>query len=223
MIGRGRLSSIELLGEDYEDIITWAAGELRERTQLQIDILEELNRRLAARAEEIGDDFTPISKGAFSRYSVRLAKIARRLEHTREISRVLTDRLEPGDTDNVTIALAEAIKSAVFEAIGEAGESGTPLMDLKFAGDALKSAVAAQKVSSDRRAKLEAEIKARAEEEAKKAAAALAQQVADAVDEAATEAGISADRAAEIRFKILGIRQRPVEAPKPSGPSVPPT
>lgn len=164
MSGRGRLSSIELLGEDYDDIVAWAAGELRERRQLQIDILDELNRRLQARAEEIGDgDFEPVSKSAFSRYSIRLAKIARRLEHTREISRVLTDRLRPGDTDTVTVALAEAIKTAVFETIGEAGEAGLGLEDLKFAGQALASAVQAQRSSADLRRKLEASIKAKVE------------------------------------------------------------
>jgi Protein of unknown function (DUF3486) len=209
MSGRGRLSSIELLGEDYDDIVMWAAGELRERTQLQIDILGEFNRRLEARAHEVGDAFEPVSKSAFGRYSMRLARIARRLQYTREISRVLTERLQPGDTDNVTIALADAIKSAVFEAIGEAGEGGSSLMDLKFAGDALKNAVTAEKYSTERRARLEAEIAAKAEEQTRKAAAALAEQAAEAVAKAANEAGLSADRIAQLRRDFLGIREKP--------------
>jgi hypothetical protein len=163
MTGRGRLSSIELLGEDYDDIVAWAAGELRERRQLQTDILGEFNARLEARAFEVGDTFEPISKSAFGRYSLRLSGMARRLEHTREISKVLTERLQPGDTDRVTIALAEAIKSAVFEAIGESGEAGLGMMDLKFAGDALKSAVAAQKTSAELRGKIEAQLAAKVE------------------------------------------------------------
>lgn len=204
--GRGRLSSIELLGEDYDDIVMWAAGELRERKQLQLDILGEFNKRLQARSEEIGDEaFEPISKSAFNRYAMRLAGIARRLEHTREISRVLTDRLQPGDTDTVTIALAEAIKTAVFEAIGEAGDGGTSMMDLKFAGDALKSAVAAQKHSSERRAKLEAE----AQRQADALAAQLAKRAADAVEKAAAEAGLSKAAIAQLRRDFLGVRDKP--------------
>ncbi|MBT9293316.1 DUF3486 family protein [Prosthecodimorpha staleyi] len=208
--GRGRLSSIELLGEDYDDVVLWAAGELRARNQLQIDILGEFNKRLQARAEEIGDDdFEPVSKSAFNRYAMRLAGIARRLEHTREISRVLTDRLQPGDTDTVTIALAEAIKTAVFEAIGEAGDAGMGMMDLKFAGDALKSAVTAQKHSSERRARLEAE----AQRQAEAMAAQLAKRAADAVEKAATEAGLSAAAIAQLRRDFLGIRPaKPAES-----------
>lgn len=200
--GRGRLSSIELLGEDYDDIVMWAAGELRERTQLQIDILGEFNRRLAARAEEIGDAFEPISKSSFNRYAMHLSRIARRLEHTREIAKVLTDRLQPGDTDSVTIAVAEAIKTTVFEAIGEAGDAGLSMMDLKFAGDALKSAVSAQKHSSDRRAKLEAD----AQRQAEAMAAQIAKRAADAVEKAAAEAGLSAAAVAQLRREFLGIR-----------------
>lgn len=193
MAGRGRLSSIEMLGEDYEDIVFWAGAELRKREHLQVDILEEFNKRLAARADEIGETFEPISKSAFGRYSLRLAGIARRLEHTREISKVLTDRLAPGETDQVTIALGELIKSAVFEAVGEAGDAGVPLMDLKFAGDALKSVVASQKASSELRAKQEAAIAARLEK-----AAETASSVAKAK-------GMSAETAEAIKASILGI------------------
>lgn len=207
MSGRGRLSSIELLGEEYDDIVRWAATELRERSQLQIDILGEFNRRLEARAHEVGDDFEPVSKSAFNRYAMRLAGIARRLQYTREISQVLTDRLQPGDTDTVTIALAEAIKTAVFEGIGEAGEGGSSMMDLKFAGDALKSAVAAQKASAELRTKMEAAILAK---------------VAKAAETAGTVAkarGMSVETVEAIKASILGIAPRTSTAPQPAEPA----
>jgi len=190
-ITRGQLSSIELLGEDYEDIVAWAAAELRERKRLATVILAEFNDRLEVRAREIGEPFKPISKSAFSRYSVRLSKLARRLEGVREISRVLTDRLQPGDTDHTTIALAEMIKTAVFEGIGEAGESGLDMMGLNFAASALKSAVGAQKTS--------AELRERAERKA-------AERAAAAVDQVARAAGMTADTVDAIKAKILGIR-----------------
>jgi hypothetical protein len=200
--GRGRLSSIELLGEDYDDIIAWAAGELRERRQLQVDILGEFNRRLAARAEEIGDDqFETVSKSAFGRYSMRQAQLIRRLDQTREISRVLADRLQAGETDNRTIVLAEMIKSAVFEALDDAGESGLAMKDLKAAGDALKAVAAAQKVSSDRRAKLEAA--------AAEAAARAAASVVEAVTAKAVEAGLSVEAVDQLKRDFLGVRLKP--------------
>lgn len=207
MSGRGQLSALERLGDDYDDLVMWAAGELKSRTQLQVDILAELNRRLRSRAEEIGDDLTrlaparagedwPISKSAFNRYSSRLAVTARRLEATREISRVLTERLQPGDTDATTVALAELLKTAVFEGLGEGEAVG--FMDLKFAGDALKSAVAAQKTSADLRDKLET-AKRRAEVEA----AARAEK---ALDTAVKTRGLTAETAEKIKAEILGIR-----------------
>jgi len=154
--GRGRLSSIETLGEDYDDIVLWAATELRDRKKLQKDILGELNDQLAARAAEIGEEEAPqISSSAFGRYSIRLAQMTRRLHEVREISKVLTEKLQPGDTDTVTVALAEAIKTTAFEVLRDAGEAGLGMEDLRFAADALNKAVSAQRGSADMRAKME--------------------------------------------------------------------
>lgn len=201
--GRGRLSRIDLLGPDYDDIVMWAAGQLRQRDTQQNEICAEFNARLKVRAEEIGDaGFTPISPSSFNRYSVALAETSRRMERTRDIARVLVDKLEPADSDNTTIVIAELIKSAIEEQLKENGEAGTSLKDLKFAGDALRSANAAKKQSSERRAKLE--------EEARRQAEAMANQMArrtmDAVEKAAVEAGLSAAAVAQLRRDLLGIR-----------------
>jgi hypothetical protein len=159
--GRGWLSSIELLGEDYDDIVVWASAELRERKRRTQDILFDFNQKLTVRAREIGDaDFKPISNGAFGRYSMRLAGIARRYENTRVIAEALTTRMKPGDQDKLTIAAGEAIKMAVFEIIGESGEAGLSLKELKMAGDALRSSVGAMKISTDLKAKVEEGLKA---------------------------------------------------------------
>lgn len=190
--GRGRLSTIELLPEEYDDIVLWAAGELRDRKRLQTDILDEFNAKLAERAAEIGAETAPdISKSAFSRYSVHRARVARRLETTREISKVLTERLQPGDTDTTTVAVAEVIKTAVFEGLGEAGEAGIDMMGLNFAASALKSAVGAQKTSAELREKAERKI---------------AERAAAAVDQVAKARGLTAETAEAIKRQILGIR-----------------
>jgi hypothetical protein len=189
-MGRGRLSIIEQLPEDFDDIVLWAATELRERKQLQIDILAEFNRRLKVRGEEIGVDVPEISPSAFNRYSVRLAGLTRRIEETREITRVITDRLEPGQTDDLTVAVAETVKTLVFELLDNAGAGGlTPKMAMELA-TALKSAVAAQSMSADRRRKIEDEMAAKTEK-------ALAQVV--------KTKGLSAATADEIKRQILGI------------------
>ena len=215
--GRGRLSRIDLLGSDYDDIVMWAAGQLRQRDTQQNEICAEFNDRLKARAEEIGDDeFKPISTSSFNRYSVSLAETMRRVERTREISRILVDRLDPADSDKTTIVIADLIKSAIEEQLREAGEGGTSLKDLKFAGDALRSADVAKKQSADRRLKLQEEAKRQAEAMANE----MAKKAVDAVEKAAVEAGLSKAAVAQLRRDFLGIRPaKPVEDAGPAKPA----
>lgn len=187
-MGRGRLSIIEQLPEDFDDIVLWAATELRERKQLQIDILAEFNKRLQARGDETGFEVPEISSSAFSRYSVRLAGLTRRIEETREITRVITDRLEPGQTDDLTIAVAETVKTLVFELLDNAGAGGlTPKAAMELA-TALKSAVAAQSMSADRRRRLEDE---------------LATKTTKVLDEMVKTKGLTDATAEQIKHKIL--------------------
>lgn len=202
--GRGRLSSIEMIGEDYEDIKVWATGELNLRTRPQSEILVEFNARLEVRARELGDDFVPISRSAFNRYSMQRDRLGREMMYAMEISRVLIDRIQPGDSDTLTIVAAEAIKTAIFQRLSD---EKLEMKDIKAGADALKSANVAQKTSSDRKSKLDAQ---KAEQEAQEANQRREREreeaAANAVEAAVTEAGISADRAAEIRRKVLGVR-----------------
>ncbi|HRM74550.1 MAG TPA: DUF3486 family protein, partial [Paracoccus sp. (in: a-proteobacteria)] len=107
--GRGRLSTIDLLPAEADDTVTWAFGELRERARTQQDIHAEFNKRLA----EI--QLGPISFSAFNRHSIRLSAMARRHEEVRAITSALTERLDPGQADDLTIMAAETIKTLVFE------------------------------------------------------------------------------------------------------------
>jgi hypothetical protein len=66
--GRGKLSSIEILPEVCDEDIAWVNAELKERRIPQTEILREFNARIADHGCK------PISKGAFSRYSVRKAQ-----------------------------------------------------------------------------------------------------------------------------------------------------
>ena len=144
--GRGRLSSIELLPADAEPIVAWAMQELRLRKHTQVDILNEFNVKLRKLAVEIGEPVAPISLSAFNRYAIRLASTARRLEETRAIASALTERLEPGDTDDLTVMVAEAIKTLVFEIL-ESSEDGS--VDTKGAMElarALQAAASAQSI-----------------------------------------------------------------------------
>ena len=182
--GRGRLSSIDLLSADADPIVAWAFQELKARERLQKDIHAEFNERLAV----IGEG--PISMSAFNRHSISIARIARRHEDVRQMTAALTERLEPGQTDDLTIMAAETIKTLIFELLQDE-EGMTPKAAMELAR-ALQSAVNAQKVPLDRKRAQMAQFE---------------EQVDGALGKVATETGLGPDRIAEIRREFLGLRE----------------
>ena len=180
--GRGRLSSIDLLPEEADNIVAWAFQELKDRDRTQVEIHAEFNAKLA----ELG--LGPISKSAFNRHSINIAQIARRHEETRQMTAALTERLEPGQTDDLTIMAAETIKVLVFELLQNEGAI-EPKGAMELAR-ALQAAVNAQKGSMERkRAQL----------------AAFERSVDDTLERVAAETGLGEDRLAEIRKGVLGL------------------
>ncbi len=182
--GRGRLSSIDLLPDDAEPDIVWALEQLRERSTPQTAIVAEFNRRLSERGID------PVSKSTFSRWSVRKAVQFRRLDEVRAITGDIVTGLGTDGADEVTVAVAEMLKAAIYESL----EGATDPKSLMELSRALQTAVAAQRSSAEHRAKLEARVK---------------DQVAAAADRAETagrEAGLSADRIAQLRRDVLGLR-----------------
>jgi hypothetical protein len=182
--GRGRLSSIDLLPEDAESDIIWALEALRERTMPAKAILDEFNARLADRG------IAGVSKSAFSRWSIRKAIQFRRLDEVRAITSDVVTGLGTDGADQVTVAVAEMLKVAIYESL-EGQLDPKSIMELSRA---LGSAVSAQKTSADHRRKLEEQV------------AATVVKAADRAGEAASEAGLSADRVAQIRRDVLGVR-----------------
>jgi hypothetical protein len=190
--GRGRLSSIDLLPEWADESKLWAFTALKEGRRTQVEILAEFNERLAAAALANGIGKAPkISLSAFNRRALRLAAMGRRLEETREIAGALTDRLGPGEADELTVMVAETIKTLVFEILEDRGEGGLGPKGAMELARALQAAVSAQSVSAERRRRIEAELKDRA---------------SAAIDKAAKQAGLSAEQIARIRRDVLGVR-----------------
>mgnify|MGYP001120079996 CR=1 FL=1 len=186
--GRGRLSSIDMLPEEAEPDIVWALDQLRAREKPSKMILAEFNSRLADRG--IG----AVSKSAWGRWSIRKAIQFRRLDEARHIASELVPSLGTDGPDHVTVMIAEMVKVSALELL-EGGEvSSKGLMELSRA---VSSAVAAQKVSAENRRKLEDEVERRMA------------KAGEAVEKVAREAGLSADRALEMRRAYLGIKPKP--------------
>ncbi|CDP54055.1 hypothetical protein [Devosia sp. DBB001] len=190
--GRGRLSGIERLPPECDEIITWAADQLKNRERTQQDIYEEFFGKLQAlQAEFHGElDFAIPSRSAFNRFSIRLAVMTRRIEETREIAGAIASRFDAKASDDLTLIAAEAIKTLVWEVLTAAGESGIDPKGAVNLANALRAAAQAQNLSSVRRQKLEQEFKGEVEE---------------AVDKVAKVRGLSAETAEDIKSKILGV------------------
>lgn len=190
--GRGRLSGIELLPAECDDIIAWAAGELRNRERTQLDIYEEFYGKLdALRREGRGElEFTIPSISAFNRYSIRLATLTRRLEETRDIAGAIAEKFDAKASDDLTVIAAEAIKTLVFEVLTAAGEAGIDPKGAMQLAAALRNAAQAQNVSTGRRKGIESEFKG---------------QVEEAVETVRKAKGLSAETAEAIKAQILGI------------------
>lgn len=190
--GRGRLNGLEQLPPECDPIVAWANEQLRDRERTQQDIYEEFFSKLQElQRQHHGELEFPIpSRSAFNRYSIRLATMSRRLEETREIANTLAKSFDAEASDNLTVLAAEAIKTLVWETLTAGGEAGfSPKNAMEFA-NALRAAVSAQGISTDRRGRVE-----------KKFASAAAA----AMDKVAKAKGLTAETAEAIKAKILGV------------------
>lgn len=192
--GRGRLSEIERLPQWAEEAKRWAFDELRKRELTQLEILDGFNDRLKAAAWGEGITEPPvISRSAFNRTAVRLAVLGRRLQETREIAAVLAPRMEEIGDQELTLLVAETIKTLISEMLSGAGDlaaDGDTAEMLMFTSRALKHAEEAKKISTAHRQKVQEEFKA---------------QATKAVDAVAKMKGISAETVEAIKSTVLGV------------------
>lgn len=204
--GRGKLSAIDLLPDECEPIVSWAAHELANRDRTQLEIFAEFKTKLIALQGELGLAFDIPSFSAFNRYSIRLAMLSRRLEQTRDIAETLSQRMDAAGSDDLTLIAAEAIKTLIFEVLQSSGEAGISPKGAMELANALRAAAAAQASSSNCRLKLEAEDKAR------KAEADMKANAERALDTLSKEPGISKEAIARARRDFLGVRPKKEKA-----------
>lgn len=189
--GRGRLSSFDLLPSEADAIVAWAASELAEREKTQTEIYAEFVAQCEAlMAEHRGElEFAIPAFSSFNRFSVRQARLSRRLDQTRDIVAVLAEKHDAKASDDLTIIAGEMIKSVVLHMLGDAADGIAPKA-LKELADAFRSAQAAQNMSSTRKAK---------------ETAALQDRLSEAVTTAAKAKGLTAETTEAIKAEILGV------------------
>jgi hypothetical protein len=190
--GRGRLNAFELLPPECDALVAWAAQELAAREKTQTDIyaefVTECEKLMAEHRGEL--EFQIPSFSAFNRYSVRLARLTRRLDQTREIVRSLAEKFDVTESDNLTIMAAETMKSIVLHLLAEGDENLIP-KDVMMLASALKQATQSQSVSSDRRQKVQSEFAAK---------------VNKAVETVAKVKGLTLETSEAIKAQILGVQ-----------------
>ena len=197
--GRGMLSSIERLPEACDEHIAWANTELRERRMPQTEILREFNARIADHGCK------PISKGAFSRYSVRTAIEMRRASAAVQITNAVMERLDKVARNDATVAAIELVKFRLMSLIMDEEETDIGL--LNKASLTLQRLTSSQLRIGEAVRRDEKDQRDQARDDAAEAAKSQAEAVetADTVEQIATEAGLSAERVAAIRKGVLGL------------------
>lgn len=190
--GRGRLSAIEQLPPECDQVIAWAANELRSRDRTIKEIYQEFYLKLEAiQRDSHGElDFKIPSSSAFGRYSIKQAHLTRRLEDTRAIAGSIADKFDAEASDDLTLIAAEAIKTLVFELLTDAGESGLDPKSAMNLANALKSAAASQGISTKRRQQVEKEF---------------ADKAGEVIDKVAKAEGFSQDTVRAIKAEVLGL------------------
>ena len=190
-VTRGRLSAIDLMPPEADGIISWAAAELGMRERTQTDIYAEFTGKCEQlMAEHRGElEFAIPAFSSFNRYSIRLARLTRRLDETRQIVSALSASFDAKDSDDLTIMTAETIKALVLHMLGD-GADGIAPKDAMLLATAFKSAAQAQSISTDRRRKVEAEFESR---------------IGTAVETVARAKGLTVETAEAIKAQILGV------------------
>ncbi|WP_368181412.1 DUF3486 family protein [Aeromonas sp. R7-5] len=174
------------------DIRSQLAAMLRSGDMSQKAILAEVNQLILEAGLPPEEQ---ISRTGLNRYSKQVEAAGSRIAKAREMAEVLTSKLGDAPTSQIGNLMAENMKTMAWEtsmALMEATEGGE-MIDIKQFN---QLALAYQRISQSSilNQKLEKEIRA-----------AFAAEAATAAEKIVTQAGVSAETAADIRNKILGI------------------
>ncbi|CUY26130.1 DUF3486 family protein [Serratia marcescens] len=183
---RGRPSKIDLLPESIRDALHQM---LRDKRHTQEEIREAINALIDQ--HELPDDMQ-LSRTGLNRYASRMEAIGSKIRASREMAEIWAAKLGSAPTSDVGKLLMEFVKTLAFEtsmALAETEKTVEPkaLGQLALVAQRIE---AAQMVSHKR----EKEIRQ-----------AFAEEAAATAEKIVSQAGLSADKAADIKRQILGI------------------
>ncbi|CAI2036629.1 DUF3486 family protein [Serratia plymuthica] len=183
---RGRASKIDLLPEGIRDALHQM---LRDKRHTQEQIREAINELIDQ--HDLPDDMQ-LSRTGLNRYASRMESVGAKIRASREMAEIWAAKLGSAPTSDVGKLLMEFVKTLAFEtsmALAETEKTVEPkaLGQLALVAQRIESA---QMVSHKR----EKEIRQ-----------AFAEEVASTTEKIVSQAGLSAEKAADIKRQILGI------------------
>ncbi|MGS4301842.1 DUF3486 family protein [Serratia marcescens] len=183
---RGRPSKVDLLPESIRDALHQM---LRDKRHTQEEIREAINALIDQ--HELPDDMQ-LSRTGLNRYASRMEAVGSKIRASREMAEIWAAKLGSAPTFDVGKLLMEFVKTLAFEtsmALAETEKTVEPkaLGQLALVAQRIE---AAQMVSHKR----EKEIRQ-----------AFAEEAAATAEKIVSQAGLSADKAADIKRQILGI------------------
>lgn len=189
---RPRPSLIDLLPEECEGIVAWAAQELANTASSQKQIYEEFSQKLRDLREEADLDFQIPHYVSFTRHNVKLAKITKQMRQAQLMAEAVNDRTDGQDADALTQSVSRMLKTMMVEMMTNAMETGFVPKEAAAVGMALERIAKAENISTARRQKLQEE---------------LATKTKQAVQTVAKQKGLSAEATDEILSQILGVKK----------------
>lgn len=183
---RGRPSKIDLLPEAIRDALHQM---LRDKRHTQEQIREAINELIDQ--HDLPDDMQ-LSRTGLNRYASRMEAIGAKIRASREMASVWAAKLGSEPTSDVGKLLMEFVKTLAFETTMSLSDGDTTV-EPKALG---QLALVAQRIESAQMVshKREKEIRQ-----------AFAEEAAETAEKIVSQAGLSADKAADIKRQILGI------------------
>ncbi len=177
-------SSIKTLPPELlEQLQDW----LRDPSISQLEATERLNELLI----EIGEK--PRSKSAVNRYAVQMNEIGAKIQQSREVADMWVGKFGNQPQGKVGQLLNEMVRTLAFEGIVSLSEEdgGIDPKSLKDLAQAIKALEDAATINEKRQREIEK---------------AVLEKAAAETEKAVVQAGLSNDKADEIKLKILGIK-----------------
>lgn len=186
-----RKSKVNLLPQEIREQLH---ALLRSGSMHQKDILEAVNQMI----DEAGlPEDAKLSRTGFNRFAKKFETIGERIRQSREVAEVWTSKLGQAPTSDVGKLLQEFVRTMAFETsmkmMDASDEEDAKPIDPKALG---QLALVIQRVEAAAMSSLKVEKEIRS---------AFAIEAANAAEVIVKQAGITAETAADIKKKILGI------------------